>query len=261
MAARRAEVSSKTRRAVATTYFDRSRQPLEILLFLAPFVVFYEIGLELALRGSQGTWTNGAHERLFRLFANFGVDATRLSLPALALPALALLVVLLVWQMLLRKPWTVHLPTVVGMFAESVLFALALLVIAQLITRAFIPAAPETIQELSTIGRIAMSVGAGLYEELIFRMAMLSLLHTVFVDLLRIPERWGIAIAIAISAVLFAWYHPLWNATGALDLRRATFFVVAGLFFGVLYVVRGFGIVVGAHAFYDIAAVVLLAGD
>ncbi|MSR44473.1 MAG: CPBP family intramembrane metalloprotease [Phycisphaerales bacterium] len=268
MATRRTDGSSKSRRPsatdsrkVATSYFDRSQQPLEILALLAPLVILYEIGLVVALRGTDGTLTNGAHDGLLRFFANFGVDAARLNLPALALPAIALLVVMIVWQILLRKPWTIHLPTVAGMIAESVLFALPLLVIAQLVSRAFVPAAPESITELGTFGRVAMSIGAGLYEELIFRMVVLSLLHSVCADLFQMSQRWGIAIAVVVSAVLFALYHPLHTSSGTLDLRRATFFVVAGLFFGVLFVVRGFGIVVGTHAFYDIAAVVLLAPE
>jgi len=242
-------------------YFDRSKQPLEILALITPLVVLYEIGLVYALRRSQGTLTNGAHETLLQFFANFGVDPARLSLPALALPAVALIVVMVIWQILTRKPWSVHLPTVGGMFVESVLFALPLLVLAQLISRAFIPAAPESITELDTFGRVTMSIGAGLYEELIFRMVVISLLHTVLVDLLRMPERWGITIAIAISAALFMLYHPHQTPAGAADWRRVIFFLVAGVFFGVLYVLRGFGIAVGAHVFYDIAAVVFFAGD
>ena len=120
---------------------------------------------------------------------------------------------------------------------------------------------PDSISQLSPFGKIAVSIGAGLYEELIFRMILLSLLHTVFVDLLRMPERWGIGVAIGISAMLFALYHPLKTGDGVLDIRRAVFFLLAGVYFGVLYVVRGFGIAVATHALYDIAVVVLLTDD
>ncbi len=231
---------------------------------IAPLVVIYEIGLVHALKGAQGTLTNGAHEGLVRFFTNFGVDPARLNLPTLALPSIALVVVLLVWQLLARKPWKIHFPTVGGMMIESVLFALPLLVIAQLISRAFVPVGPEELlqlTELTTFGKVSMSIGAGLYEELIFRMVALSLLHTLLVDLFRLPERFGVGIAIALSALLFALYHPLRSETGGIDPRRFTFFVVAGLFFGTLYVTRGFGIVVGAHSLYDIATVVWLAND
>ena len=248
-------------RGVGSGYFERSKQPLEILALIAPLVVLYEIGLIFFLRGSHGTLTNGAHESLLRFFSNFGVDPTRLNLPTLALPAVALIVVMIVWQILVRKPWSIHLPTVGGMAIESALFALSLLVFAQLISRAFTPAMPDSISQLTLFGKISISIGAGLYEEMIFRMVLLSLLHTVFVDLLRMPERWGIGVAIGISAVLFALYHPLKTGAGVLDVRRAAFFLLAGVYFGVLYVVRGFGIAVATHALYDIAVVVLLKDD
>ena len=248
-------------RGGGSSYFERSKQPLEILALIAPLIVLYEIGLIFFLRGSHGTLTNGAHESLLRFFSNFGVDPARLNLPTLALPAVALVVVMIVWQILVRKPWSIDLPTIGGMAIESALFALSLLVFAQLISRAFTPAMPDSISQLSPFGKIAISIGAGLYEEMIFRMILLSLLHTVFVDLLRMPERWGIGVAIGISAVLFALYHPLKTGAGVLDFRRAAFFLLAGVYFGVLYVVRGFGIAVATHAMYDIAVVVLLTDD
>ncbi len=242
-------------------YFDCSRQPLEILAFVAPLVVIYEIGLIYALRGAGGTLTNGAHEELVRFFSNIGIDPARLNVPTLALPGVGLVLVLIVWQLLVRRPWTLHLPTVALMVVESALLALPLLVLAQVVSRAFIPAASEGIGQLSTWGGISMCIGAGLYEELIFRMVLCSLLHTLFVNVFQFSERWGIALSIALSALLFALYHPIRTSAGAIDPRRATFFLLAGVFFGLLYVVRGFGIAVGAHAFYDIAVVVLLSDE
>lgn len=220
---------SQKSHGILAGYFERAKQPLEILAVIAPLVVLYEVGLVYALRSSQGTFTNGAHEGLVRFFTNFGVDPARLNLPTLGLPGVALIVVLLVWQLLSRKPWSLHLPTVCGMIVESALLALPLLVVAQLVTRAFVPALvaspfPAQIDvgmgALSTFGKISMSVGAGLYEELIFRMVLLSLLHTALVDMARLPERWGIAIAVLVSALLFALYHPLRTSSGLIDARR-----------------------------------------
>ncbi|MSR28869.1 MAG: CPBP family intramembrane metalloprotease [Phycisphaerales bacterium] len=247
------------------SYFERSKRPLEILALVAPLVVVYEVGLVSALRGSGGVITNAAHEGLFRFFWSFGIDAQKLSLPALALPAVAVLLVLVSLQILARRPWTVHLPTVGGMVLESALFAFPLLVIAQVIARIPLPAmvagvsdAGETIASLPAFSRVTMSIGAGIYEELIFRMVLLALLHGVLVDLLGVAERWGVIIAVVVSAVLFAAYHPLRDAGGHISWGAFSFFLCAGLYFGVLYVVRGFGIAVGAHTAYDIAVVLFL---
>jgi membrane protease YdiL (CAAX protease family) len=260
--------SSLRRKAEAgQTYWDRSKQPLEILALVAPLVVIYEIGLVWALRAERGTITNRAHEGLLRLFDAVGID-----IMVMALPAAAVVVVLVTWQFLSRMPWSLHLPTIGLMAIESAAAALPLAVFALVIARsgsawasmaavvsvaepAGAGAGPET---LGLLGKISLAIGAGIYEELIFRMALISLLHTLFVDAMRIGERWGTGIAIAISAVLFAIYHPLGAVGGGIDWSRATFFVGAGAYFGVLYVMRGFGIAVGAHAAYDLLAVVAL---
>ena len=79
-----------------------------------------------------------------------------------------------------------------------------------------------------------------------FRMLLVAVVHTLLVDVGGATDRLGSAIAVTVSAAAFAWYHPL---TAPID---AVFYFLAGLYFGAVYVVRGFGIVVGAHALYDI---------
>jgi membrane protease YdiL (CAAX protease family) len=64
---------------------------------------------------------------------------------------------------------------------------------------------------------------------------------------------------VLVAAILFAIYHPLRDAGGAIDWRRAAFYVAAGVWLGALMMARGFGITVGAHALYDVAT--LLGSD
>jgi len=74
----------------------------------------------------------------------------------------------------------------------------------------------------------------------------------------RRAQAWGAAIGVAVSAALFTIYHPLRDAAGAISLQRAAFYLVAGLYFGAVYLLRGFGIVVAVHALYDIITAVFL---
>jgi hypothetical protein len=57
---------------------------------------------------------------------------------------------------------------------------------------------------------------------------------------------------VVLAALAFAAYHPLRGATGTIEWPVFASLFVAGLYFGGLYVVRGFGIAVAAHASYDI---------
>jgi len=54
-------------------------------------------------------------------------------------------------------------------------------------------------------------------------------------------------------------YHPLRDGSGALQPARVVFYLGAGVYFGVVFALRGFGIAVGAHAFYDILSVLFAA--
>jgi len=241
--------------AGASGYFDRSQQPLEILAFLAPLIVFFEFGLVGALRLGDGwVFTNRAHSALLELFDWVGVHADRLRLPALSLPAAALVVVLLVWQVIARRAWTLHLPTVGFMAVESVLTALPIVVLGWLLAALPWASVPEP-RSLGMTGQIAVAVGAGLYEELLFRLVLISLIHSLLRRMRAFSDRSATIAAVVFAALLFAFYHPI-LVDGHLAMRDATVLFAAGLWWGTLFVVRGFGIAVGSHVAYD--AIVLL---
>jgi len=61
--------------------------------------------------------------------------------------------------------------------------------------------------EPSWQAQVVFSVGAGIYEELFFRLVGIALLHALLVDLLKLPEHWGAIAAVMLSAVAFALYH------------------------------------------------------
>lgn len=240
-------------------YWNLSKSPLQILVFLLPLVLGYEISLMTVLRRDEINIS--AHEGLRRAFEVFGIGDDGL-LIGLHLPAILLVVVLLVWHMLSRKPWTVSGSGLALMMVEAVLLTVPLIVVSQVISRAggihdatgVLTAAPRGVGDLGVISRLAVSVGAGLYEELVFRMLIIAVVHTIVVDVLKQSVPLGACLGIAVSAILFTLYHPGYNETSA----RAVFLLFAGVYFGVIFILRGFGIVVAAHTLYDVAAVLNL---
>jgi membrane protease YdiL (CAAX protease family) len=98
------------------------------------------------------------------------------------------------------------------------------------------------------------------YEELVFRMAVMGGLHMLISDVAgwRGPRAW--IMAMVASALLFALYHPLRLADGGFDAWKFSFLLLGGGWFGTLYHWRGFGIAAGTHAAYDVAALLLLRG-
>ncbi|HBS29059.1 MAG TPA: hypothetical protein DEB06_06325, partial [Phycisphaerales bacterium] len=105
-----------------------------------------------------------------------------------------------------------------------------------------------------------IAVGAGLYEELLFRMVGIALAHVILADLLGMRDFAARAVAVVISAAAFAAYHDIAGPAG-FDLGRAAIYFFAGVYFGAVYVLRGFGIVVAVHALYDLAVLVVLPGS
>ncbi len=233
---------------VLERYFEDARRPLHILLFVAPLVIAYEVGLLLLYPRHPDILLNLAHEGLLRIFSTLGVTI------GLGLPGFGLIVVLLLWQILSRDPWRPRWAVPLFMAVESLISAMPLLVAAQLLARVVPAMGGEVdgrIAELDIWSKLVISLGAGLYEELVFRMLLIAVIHTVLVDVGRASHAVGAGVAIAISAAVFTWYHPLAGPDGIISLRRVAFFAIAGVYFGVLFVMRGFGIAVGAHVAYD----------
>jgi len=248
----------RPRVAAGTSYWATSRRPLQILAFLLPLIVLFEVGLALLLRSESGIITNKAHESLLRFFDAFGINASS----GLFLGGLAIIVVLLVWHLLVREPWRVDFAAAGLMALESLVLVAPLLVIGRIVSQiagltgvaaAGSAAGPgAALADLDPWSEVAISVGAGLYEELLFRMMLIAAIHTLLVDVGKASHRLGLGIALVVSSAAFAAYHPLAGPGGGFSFSRLVFYFTAGLYFGAVYIVRGFGIVVAVHAFYDI---------
>ena len=92
-------------------------------------------------------------------------------------------------------------------------------------------------------------IGAGLYEEVIFRLGLFSLL-LLLLRLVLLPSLIAVPLAAIVGALVFAAAHHIHGEP--IEPLHFLFRGFAGLFFTGLYVFRGFGIAVGAHAGYDI---------
>lgn len=241
---------------VPRSYWDATKRPLQILAFLLPLIALYELALVFLLQSQESVRTVLAHRYLLDFFDVFRIAPRG----ALHLGGIAIIVVLLVWHILERNQWRISLRVCGLMAIESLVLTFPLIVLWQLIARAAalempLAAEPPLLQGLSIWSKIGISIGAGLYEELLFRMLLIAAIHTLLVDVGKASTRLGAGIAIFISAAAFTGYHRLDSGS------EMAFLFLAGLYFGCVYVVRGFGIVVGTHALYDIITVSVLSSS
>ncbi len=113
------------------------------------------------------------------------------------------------------------------------------------------------IVHLTTLDDLLLSVGAGIYEELVFRLIVISLLTFLLIDVLGVKQVPGVALAVILSSMMFAAHHYPPIGADAWSAGEFGFRAVAGGFLAVIFVVRGFGLAVGCHVVYDVMAFLL----
>jgi membrane protease YdiL (CAAX protease family) len=229
------------------TYGRLSTRPLHVLVFLLPLMVLYEVGSIWYLSNpGQGVMeTIGARSILGGFFDLFGAAS-------LHLPPILLAVVLLVWHALERDSWKLRPYVLLGMTLESCVWMLPVLVFSHLMGSRMAGMSPAPLAEHTWQAKLTLSVGAGIYEELLFRLILITLVHLVLVDLMKLSEGVGFVVAAVVSALAFALYHDVARH----DTIKFLFLAGAGVYFAVLYIMRGFGIAVATHALYDVVVLI-----
>lgn len=242
----------RQRPGMVQNYLTLSAQPLHILLFLLPFVVAYEIRLAGYLSSGDGIpGTIKAHSDITRLFE--GVFSLSPDL-WLSLGGAAILITLFAKHLLKGDRWRISIPVPLGMLCESLFWSLPLLMLWQIMPETVVAAPSGGIpsQEEMALGtKLFISIGAGLYEEFLFRWITIAAVHAFLRDLLRMRRLHAAALSIILAAILFTIYHPIRDPDGDFNLRLVLFYFLAGIYLGILYLNREFGIVVGTHMLYD----------
>jgi hypothetical protein len=103
--------------------------------------------------------------------------------------------------------------------------------------------------------RLTLSLGAGLYEELLFRVVIVALLANGL-KLLGFSKLAAGVVATVLGALLFSAFHYIGPLGEPLKLESFVFRFLAGIAFSALYLTRGFGITAWTHALYDVFLVV-----
>lgn len=259
---------------VPDTYWDRTSRPIYAMVYLLGFIILYEIGTLLmqpeALSQSLAQpqtrvvafiWVQNLLEYL-----GFSARMTWVATP------LVVMVILLALQITSGTRWKIYFFDFIPMAFECILLSIPLIVLSLLLNRSSPAATPNAAlfaflegirgsQELWM--QIITGIGAGIYEELVFRLILIGLLMLVFQDLLGMKKSHAIAASVLISAVLFSVHHHVFFINGQFGsgeeflVSKFIFRMLAGIYFAVLYAFRGFGITAGSHACYDILAAVL----
>jgi membrane protease YdiL (CAAX protease family) len=227
-------------------YHRATLHPLPCLLFLLPLLIAYEVGIFWVGGSHAEALRNGADAWLRWALEVFGLH------PLYGAPVL-MAVIFLIWSWLRRDDRPDDLLGVcLGMAMESVAFGLVLWGLSQgLAPLLEVVTAPASWAGSDGLPQLVTFVGAGIYEELLFRLLLFSGLVALLRSLLA-PKLVAVPVAAIVSATLFAAAHHVGPYGEPFDDYVFLFRTLAGLYFAALYQFRGFGIVVGAHACYDV---------
>jgi hypothetical protein len=227
--------------ALLGEYWSASRSPLTSLLFVLPLLALHEIGVHwyATLPGRVVEYRITAFTLLTRFFQTCGASGRYL-------PALAVVAILLSWHIARNDGWRFHIPLLPLMMLESLLLALPLLAVYFLFSPRAAMFQPLGEWKLMT----SLYLGAGVYEELVFRLAAFALLSLILTDLARIPAKVATPAIVLLSAITFSAYHML--GISHFPWQAFVFIALRGVYYGIIFLERGFGLSVGVHTAYDL---------
>lgn len=273
------------------SYLERTSRPIYAIVFLLPFILFYELCIVSSSTDllDHSPVSVVTFVWLQKLLASLGFGGKL----AWVAPPLVVVVILIALQLTSGKRWSFWLGDIWRMVVECVLLAVPLIVLVLFINTmgskqadiarfdgsVHCPAVTScsavaengvstsvsdrgsTMNWKYWLVNIATGIGAGIYEELIFRLVLICVLMMLFQDVFKLDHKNSIILSVLISAALFSAHHHIDFLSGQLNpadpfnLTRFVFRTLAGVYFAVLFAIRGFGITAGTHAFYNIITV------
>ena len=239
------------------SYFDMSRSPRYSVLFALPLLIAYE-ALAAALTGprSSSQVRNGADVLLKEAF----IAVAGRNGPLIFIAAVVGVGIWFIARDIKRSGKGVR-PLVFGaMMAESIALAaifgfvigtLTVKLLGSLRMASMIGAVTSQIASMSWPTRLMLSLGAGLYEELLFRVLLVSALAAGARMVFGLGTKGAGVFATIVGALIFSAFHYIGAYADPFRLTSFTFRAISGVAFSALYLTRGFGITAWTHSLYD----------
>lgn len=222
-------------------YFDQSHTAFYSVVAALPLLIGYEILLALT---STSYWVvrNAADVWLRTFLVVFDITSRQATFVMIGLLLASI-------PFIKQQETQLKFSYFVGMLVESFIYSLSLGIIIHTILKNIFLAAPSLSNQ--SLQNLALSLGAGLFEEFFFRVLLLNALFWLLKPLLKGTVITGL-VAILSASFLFSLSHYVGGMADPFQLYSFLFRWMAGLIFTVLYFLRGFGVTAYTHAFYDI---------
>jgi len=166
-----------------------------------------------------------------------------------ALLALVIVLLLRFWKKKRFRPALV-VPVLLESLCWALLMGLTITFVIRETAHFALAAGVDPFAGLGATGKVTLALGAGFWEELVFRLGLTGLLLLLFVPGMNLPRWLGVALAVSVSSILFSLAHYL--GPEEFGWYSFTYRSLSGLYFALLFSLRGFAIAAWTHALYDV---------
>lgn len=234
--------------AGSNRYFDYSRTLTYSYLSVLPLLILYEVLLFISQPSSDAEIRLTADLWIKAIFSWTGTDTLYITL-----------FLIVVFGVVVYARERHNLPVIrfsyfIYMVLESTVWAIFIgLVISASVGRLFMISASAE-GEITMLQWLALAIGAGVYEELVFRVILVAALLFMFQRLFA-NEWMPSVMAIILGAAIFSGVHYIGAFGDVFTWPSFMFRMLFGLALTALLIYRGFGIAAWTHSIYDVLVI------
>lgn len=240
---------ARTKRHPVKSYFNTTHSLLYSYFVSLPLLLLYELLIFLSKPESEHIVRISVDVWIKTLFSYIGRDVLSISLIIIAI------IGFFVIYRERKRLTTLKLKYFFIMVGEATCYAFLLaLLISTTVSSLLQMIQVNPADTLSTTQLLALSLGAGLYEELFFRVILVSALLYLF-ERVFARQQLAYGVAIVLAAAIFSGVHYIGALGDTFTVASFLFRFLFGLALNAIYLWRGFGMAAWTHAIYDLMVV------
>lgn len=229
------------------SYFLQTRSSFYSFLFTIPLFFIYEVGILFLSKDDILVVRNGADFLMRSILESFGI----FGLYGLGAIFLIGFIITYIYFFNDNSNKSIRADYLFIMIFESVCWALILYFLLSKFMLALMNPIGKTIAQ-----QVTLAVGAGIYEEFLFRVMLISGLTGIIGFVFLWSEKTRKSAALIIAAGIFSAFHFMGDYGDYFSMELFLLRFFAGIVLGILYIYRGFGITAYAHSIYDLIVLI-----
>ena len=229
------------------SYFLQTRSSFYSFLFTIPLFFIYEVGILFLSKDDILVVRNGADFLMRSILESFGI----FGLYGLGTIFLICFIITYIFFFNDKSNKSIRADYLFIMIFESVCWALILYFLLSKFMLVLMNPIGKTITQ-----QVTLAVGAGIYEEFLFRVMLISGLTGIIGFVFLWSEKVRKSAALIIAAGIFSAFHFMGDYGDYFSMELFLLRFFAGIVLGILYIARGFGITAYAHSIYDLIVLI-----